>query len=182
MILSKLLIFAISTIRSLANIGHGLVSMEDIDPDDIVYGSPIKLDDDLIVTVVKRPDKCIRVASVSDLVTVHYEGRLEDQHGKIFDYSRGEGGVGPFRYQLGAGSVIKGYERGTPGMCKGETRVLVVPPALGYGEQGYPPRIPPNATLHFTVECLSVSDGELMFQVRDKEVRAEKLKKLNKTC
>lgn len=142
-----------------ANIGHGYKSMEDIDPEEIENNFPIELEEGLIVIVVKRPKKCIRMATRSDMLTVHYEGRFENETGEIFDYSRGEGGAGQFRFHLGAGDVIEGYERGAPGMCKGETRIFIVPPLLGYGAEGYAGRIPPNSTLYFNVECLSVADG-----------------------
>ena len=55
--------------------------------------------------------------------------------------------------------VIQGYERGVPGMCEGETRVLVVPPDLGYGEHGIQGVIPGGSTLHFTVELMKIDKG-----------------------
>ena len=61
-----------------------------------------------------------------------------------------------FRFRL---QVIQGYERGVPGMCEGETRVLVVPPELGYGERGVQGVIPGGSTLHFTVELMKIEKG-----------------------
>ena len=55
--------------------------------------------------------------------------------------------------------VIQGYERGVPGMCEGETRVLIVPPELGYGEHGIQGVIPGGSTLHFTVELMKIDKG-----------------------
>ena len=55
--------------------------------------------------------------------------------------------------------VIQGYEQGVPGMCKGETRVLIVPPHLGYGDRGAGGVIPGGATLHFTVELMKIVKG-----------------------
>ncbi len=84
-------------------------------------------------------------------VKVHYVGKLEN--GQIFDSSVGRGE--PFSFVLGAGQVIPGWEQGLVGMKVGGKRMLVIPPSLGYGERGIGP-IPPNATLIFEVDLLSV--------------------------
>jgi peptidylprolyl isomerase len=83
---------------------------------------------------------------------VHYLGRLTD--GQEFDGSRKRGE--PFRFPLGEGQVIKGWDEGVATMQVGGVRRLVVPAALGYGEAGSPPRIPANATLVFDVELLGI--------------------------
>jgi len=85
-------------------------------------------------------------------VVVHYTGWLTD--GSKFDSSVDYGR--PFSFQLGAGSVISGWDEGVAGMRMGGKRKLVIPPALGYGRSGSPPVIPPNATLVFDVELLEV--------------------------
>lgn len=88
-----------------------------------------------------------------DLVTVQYTGTLED--GSVFDSSK-DPGRQPFRFTLGVGQVIRGWDQGVNGMKVGGRRKLVIPPELGYGSQGAGKVIPPNATLTFEVKLLKV--------------------------
>jgi peptidylprolyl isomerase len=118
-----------------------------------------------VVTVPKGPPpKTLRTkdlvvgtgktAAAGQTVTVNYVGVLYDT-AKEFDssWSRNQ----PFTTPLTAGSVIPGWVQGIPGMKVGGRRELIIPPSLAYGAKGSPPTIPPNSTLVFVVDLLSVS-------------------------
>ena len=99
------------------------------------------------------------VATAGQHITVHYTGWLFDaskpaNRGTKFDSSKDRGD--PFRFDLGAGMVIRGWDEGFAGMQVGGTRVLTIPPEMGYGARGAGGVIPPNATLVFEVELLAV--------------------------
>ena len=89
-------------------------------------------------------------------VTVHYTGWLyvNGARGQKFDSSRDHGQ--PFSFPIGQHQVIAGWDEGVMTMKVGGTRTLIIPPALGYGARGAGGVIPPNATLIFDVELLSV--------------------------
>jgi FKBP-type peptidyl-prolyl cis-trans isomerase FkpA len=92
-------------------------------------------------------------------LVVHYSGWLydsaaPDHRGQAFDSSRTSGR--PYEFVLGAAQVIPGWERGVAGMKEGGTRELTIPSRLGYGDEGSPPGIPPDATLVFELELMDV--------------------------
>jgi FKBP-type peptidyl-prolyl cis-trans isomerase len=113
------------------------------------------------ITELKRDDVQVgrgEPIANGQIAVVHYTGWLYDpaapeQKGAKFDSSRDRGQ--PFRFPLGAGRVIQGWDQGVLGMQVGGQRRLTIPSDLGYGAQGAGP-IPPGATLLFEVELLGV--------------------------
>jgi len=98
-------------------------------------------------------------ATPGRVVRVHYTGWLydagkADKRGIKFDSSKDRNE--PFEFPLGGGQVIPGWDKGFAGMKVGGTRVLTIPPDMGYGARGAGGVIPPNATLVFEVELLEV--------------------------
>lgn len=91
-------------------------------------------------------------AQAGQMVSVHYTGWLTN--GTKFDSSKDRNQA--FNFSLGAGQVIRGWDEGVAGMQVGGVRKLTIPPQLGYGARGAGGVIPPNATLVFEVELLSV--------------------------
>jgi FK506-binding protein 1 len=83
---------------------------------------------------------------------VHYTGTL--LNGRIFDSSRERGQE--FRFKLGRGEVIKGLDEGIKKMSLGERAKLTCTPDYGYGKEGHPGVIPPDATLIFDIELLQL--------------------------
>merc|ERR1711924_479491 len=100
--------------------------------------------DGLIMTTTKKAS-CANPVKAGDKLTMHYTGTIDPQSatgtkGKKFDSSLDRGT--PFTFTLGQGQVIQGWDKGLVGICPGEKRKLVIPPALGYGAQGAGGAIP----------------------------------------
>lgn len=99
--------------------------------------------------------------SQGQVAVVHYTGWLyeptaAEQKGAKFDSSRDRGE--PFKFTIGAGDVIRGWDEGVQGMQPGGQRRLVIPPDLGYGERGAQNVIPPRATLVFDIELVAIEE------------------------
>ena len=99
------------------------------------------------VTVGKGPE-----VKNGDTISVHYTGTLKD--GSKFDSSRDSNRT--FSFKVGAGQVIAGFDMAVTGMKVGGRRKVTIPPELGYGSAGAGRDIPPNATLVFDIEVISV--------------------------
>ena len=102
----------------------------------------------LVVKKSNNPNK----AEKGMMVDVHYTGFLTD--GKVFDSSIER--RNPISFELGTGSVIKGWDEGIALMNIGDKYRLIIPADLGYGTNGAGSDIPPNATLLFDVELVNV--------------------------
>ena len=92
-------------------------------------------------------------AKKGDEVTVQYVG-VAWSTSVEFDASWGKGE--PFKFKLGEGGVIPGWDEGIPGMQKGGRRMLTIPAEQAYGAQGQPPSIGPNECLRFIVDMVKI--------------------------
>ena len=112
--------------------------------------SEIKTDSGLVM-IEEKKGKGDKPKSGQTIVA-HYRGYLED--GTTFDssYDRNK----PFEFPVGMGRVIKGWDEAFLSMNVGSKRTLIIPPELGYGERGAPPKIAPNTILLFDVELLEI--------------------------
>lgn len=119
---------------------------------------PVEIKKEILVAA---PDSETRYPTKGDDVTVHYVGTLASD-GSKFDSSRDR--KDPFKFKLGLGQVIKGWDLGVASMRKGEKAVFTLPSEYAYGAGGSPPKIPGGATLVFEVELLSFgSEVDLFF-------------------
>jgi FKBP-type peptidyl-prolyl cis-trans isomerase len=101
-------------------------------------------------------------AALGDTLQVHYSGyvysaNVAGNKGAKFDSSVDRGT--PLNVKLGTTSLIEGFTQGLVGLQQGGKRTLIIPAALGYGATGSGNVIPPNATIVFDVELISVVKG-----------------------
>mmetsp|Transcript_3760 Transcript_3760/g.4614 ORF Transcript_3760/g.4614 Transcript_3760/m.4614 type:complete len:215 (+) Transcript_3760:71-715(+) len=118
---------------------------------------------ELKVDVYEGPTECGEADTVTkgNYLSMHYTGTIDEssetgEKGKKFDSSRDRDQT--FDFQIGQGSVIKGWDEGLQGLCKGAKATLVIPPDMGYGDAGAGGDIPGGATLNFDVEVVDISD------------------------
>ncbi|CAN6879719.1 unnamed protein product [Brassica oleracea] len=104
----------------------------------------------LVVEEIKMGKPNGKKATPGKQVMVSYTGKLQ-KNGEVFDSNKNG-----FKFRLGVGQVIKGWDVGVNGMRIGDKRKLTIPPSMGYGARGAGGDIPPNAWLTFDVELLDV--------------------------
>ncbi len=105
--------------------------------------------------VILRPGTGTETPQPGDLVSVIYTGRLLS--GKVFNQELNPSE--PFRFRLDRGQLIPAWEETIRQMKRGEKRLIIVPPELGYGTRGNPPLVPRNAALVFEVELIEFHPG-----------------------
>mmetsp|Transcript_123861 Transcript_123861/g.395831 ORF Transcript_123861/g.395831 Transcript_123861/m.395831 type:complete len:596 (+) Transcript_123861:115-1902(+) len=118
-----------------------------------VVGARLELGRGLSLTEVHAGDG-VHFPSAGDMLTMHYVGTLS-KGGAKFDSSRDRGK--PFKFKIGRGQVIEGWELGVMRMSLGERAILHVPSSLAYGRMARP-GLPANSDLDFDVELLSIGD------------------------
>ncbi|KAM9345976.1 peptidyl-prolyl cis-trans isomerase FKBP10-like [Symphorus nematophorus] len=153
------------------HLAYGSIGTGGVIPPDAVLVYDVLLldiwnaDDKVQIRTLSKPASCRRTTVASDFVRYHYNGTLLS--GAAFDssYSRNT----TYDTYLGKGHLIKGMDEGLLGMCVGERRIIIVPPFLGYGENGSGTKIPPQATLVFEVLLVDVFNlkDDLIVEVKE---------------
>ncbi|XP_073118695.1 peptidyl-prolyl cis-trans isomerase FKBP53 [Henckelia pumila] len=128
-------------------------SMEKVEKEEIKSSQVRTFPNGLVIEEVAMGKPDGKRASLGKKLSVLYIGKLK-KNGKIFDSNIGRA---PFKFRLGIGQVIKGWDVGVNGMRIGDKRRLTIPPAMGYGAKGCGPAIPPNSWLVFDVELVDVN-------------------------
>ncbi|XP_058075480.1 peptidyl-prolyl cis-trans isomerase FKBP53-like [Magnolia sinica] len=140
------------------NEGSGLTMMEEkteyakeIEMKAEVQISEAKTSDGLVIEELSMGNPDGKRASHGNKVSIYYTGRL-NENGKVFDSNIGQKA---FKFRLGKGRVIEGWDAGIPGMRIGDKRRLIIPPSFGYGPEGAG-EVPGNAWLMYDVELVDV--------------------------
>ncbi|XP_062090501.1 peptidyl-prolyl cis-trans isomerase FKBP43-like [Humulus lupulus] len=123
-------------------------SMKDKEPKTLQVRT---LQNGLVVEELELGEQDGKVAFSKKKISVHYVGKLKN--GEVVDSNVGSD---PFKFRLGAGKVIQGWDVGLEGMRVGEKRRLTVPPPMGYGSEGDGKNIPPNSWLVYEVALVKV--------------------------
>mmetsp|Transcript_62126 Transcript_62126/g.170694 ORF Transcript_62126/g.170694 Transcript_62126/m.170694 type:complete len:162 (-) Transcript_62126:351-836(-) len=136
-------------------------------------GENLPKDAKLRIGVKHKPEECLKKSKPGDTLKMHYTGTLYSDCSK-FDSSldRDE----PFKFKLGQGEVIKGWDDGLRGMCVGEKRKLTIPSDLGYGDSGSGEAIPGGSTLQFDVELLDIREPGAKKKKKKKKSKKAKAK------
>lgn len=113
-------------------------------------------ENEVLITTIYRPANCELKASVGKTVSTRYKAYIHESslNGAINSLVDASNGI--FKSQVGSSGMIPGWNRGIEGMCVGEKRQVVIPPSLAYGQKGSGKKIPPNATLRFEIELVSI--------------------------
>ena len=104
----------------------------------------------------EKPANNNEVEGIFNFYLVHYTGKLDN--GEVFDSSRTRNNT--FKFVLGKGSVIKGWDEGVKTMKRGEIAEFKLSADYGYGARGAPPKIPANANLNFEIELINFKETE----------------------
>ena len=118
----------------------------------------VTTDSGLTYQILKEAEKGAPSPQKGHMVSVNYTGWLQTaqgEKGKKFDSSADHGR--PFRFSVGVGQVIKGWDEAVMDMKQGEKRLVIIPANLGYGSRGAGSSIPPNSILIFEIELLKVN-------------------------
>ncbi|XP_069777157.1 peptidyl-prolyl cis-trans isomerase FKBP9-like isoform X2 [Narcine bancroftii] len=138
------------------HLAYGKEGLSDmVPPDATLFFDVLMLDiwnpeDKVKIEVNYKPENCSRIVQVSDFVRYHYNGTLLD--GTLFDSSHTRQQT--FDTYIGIGWLIQGMDEGLLGMCMGERRTIIVPPFLGYRDQGDGGSIPGSAVLIFHIHVI----------------------------
>ncbi|KAA6401157.1 MAG: putative FK506-binding protein 2 precursor [Streblomastix strix] len=126
----------------------------EFDSETLDLGDSIQVDMLQILTL-KKPDDCTKTSKLGDKLFVKYAAFLLETGNQLANIYESQE---PYNFRIGEGKVLKGWDQGLLGMCKGERRKLFIPSELGFGEQGIDDLIPPNASLMYIVDLIDIKD------------------------